>query len=107
MPTRLRGGGAAFCGGRPPPPSPPGRGRAPAERRMRAQIQVYVGACGAACERALGFGATTARPPQDMFYRDRVASVKDAWGNEWFLSTHKEDVPLAEMQKRMLAPSAG
>jgi PhnB protein len=74
------------------------------ERRMRAQIHVYVEDCDAAYARAVAFGATSMRLPQDMFYGDRVASVKDEWDNEWFLSTHKEDVAEDEMQRRMLRP---
>jgi PhnB protein len=75
------------------------------ERRVRAQVHVYVEDCDATYARAVSFGATSMRPPQDMFYGDRVASVKDAWGNEWFFSTHKEDVLPEEMQRRMLAPN--
>src|SRR5258708_10627796 len=63
------------------------------ERRMRSQIHVSVEDCDAAYARALAFGATSVGPPQDMFYGDRVASVKDVSGNEWFFATHKEDVP--------------
>lgn len=76
------------------------------ERRMRAQVHVYVEDCDAAYARAVAFGATSMRSPQEMFYGDRVASVKDAWGNEWFMSTHVEDVSAEEMQKRMLAPAS-
>lgn len=76
------------------------------ERRMRAQIHVYVEDVDATYARAVAFGATSMRPPARMFYGDRVASVKDAWGNEWFFATHEEDVDPAEMQRRLLAPPA-
>jgi len=38
--------------------------------------------------------------PADQFYGDRNAGVRDAHGNEWWMATHKEDVPLEEMKKR-------
>jgi PhnB protein len=77
------------------------------ERRMRSQVHVYVEDCDATYARAMAHGATSMRAPQDMFYGDRVASVKDAWGNEWFFSTHKEDVASEEMQRRMMDPAKG
>ena len=36
----------------------------------------------------------------DQFYGDRSGCVKDPSGNVWWLATHKEDVSLAELQKR-------
>jgi PhnB protein len=38
--------------------------------------------------------------PVDQSCRDRNAGVKDAAGNLWWIGTHKEDVPPAELQKR-------
>ncbi len=76
-------------------------------RRMRSQIHCYVDDVDAAYARAVAAGATSMHEPGDMFYGDRIASVKDAWGNEWFLATHKEDVSPEEMQRRMLAPPGG
>ncbi len=35
-----------------------------------------------------------------MFYGDRGGGVKDKSGNSWMLATHKEDIGLAELQKR-------
>jgi len=36
----------------------------------------------------------------DQFYGDRNAGVKDFAGNEWWIATHIEDVPPAEIEKR-------
>jgi PhnB protein len=35
-----------------------------------------------------------------MFWGDRMAQVKDPFGNQWSIATHVEDVPPEEMQKR-------
>ena len=42
--------------------------------------------------------------PQDMFYGDRRATVKDPFGNIWQIATHKEDLSLEEIRKRAAAP---
>ena len=36
-----------------------------------------------------------------MFWGDRFAKVTDPFGHEWSIATHVEDVPPAEMGKRM------
>ena len=38
--------------------------------------------------RALATGATSLRPPADQEYGDRDASIKDAFGNHWYIATH-------------------
>jgi PhnB protein len=43
----------------------------------------------AAFERAVAAGATPVRPPADQEYGDRDSALKDAFGNEWYLATHK------------------
>jgi PhnB protein len=39
-------------------------------------------------------------PIQDMFWGDRHGVVSDKFGNRWSISTHKEDVPRDQMDKR-------
>jgi PhnB protein len=51
-------------------------------------------------QRALKAGATSISEPANMFWGDRMAQVKDAFGNQWSIATHVEDVPPQEMQKR-------
>jgi len=53
--------------------------------------------------RTLKAGATSLSEPADMFWGDRMARVKDQFGNQWSIATHVEDVPPQEMQKRAAA----
>jgi PhnB protein len=54
-------------------------------------------------KQALDAGATEVRPVADQFYGDRSGSLKDPFGHTWHLSTHKEDVSMEEMARRMAA----
>ena len=63
-------------------------------------LHVYVEDVDKVYVRALEAGATSTRPPEDMFYGDRTAQVEDVGGNKWYLATHIEDVPPEEMEKR-------
>jgi uncharacterized glyoxalase superfamily protein PhnB len=67
---------------------------------MPAMVHVYVPDVDAAYERALRAGATSQRAPENQFYGDRSAGVKDAGGNLWWIATHKEDVPPDELARR-------
>jgi uncharacterized glyoxalase superfamily protein PhnB len=51
-------------------------------------------------KRAVKAGATSVSEPADMFWGDRMAQVKDHFGNSWGIATHKEDLSPKEMQKR-------
>jgi PhnB protein len=51
-------------------------------------------------QRAVKAGATSVSEPSNMFWGDRMAHVKDQFGNDWLIATHVEDVPPDEMQKR-------
>jgi PhnB protein len=54
-------------------------------------------------QRALKAGATSLSEPANMFWGDRMAQVKDAFGNQWAIATHVEDVPPQEIEKRAAA----
>lgn len=54
-------------------------------------------------KQALAAGATEVRPVADQFYGDRSGVLKDPFGHTWHLSTHKEDVSMEEMNRRMAA----
>lgn len=41
------------------------------------------------------------REPEDQFYGDRNAGVKDQFGNKWWIATRKEDLSKEEIIKRM------
>jgi uncharacterized glyoxalase superfamily protein PhnB len=51
-------------------------------------------------KQAVNAGCTSLREPENQFYGDRSGGVKDKFGIEWWISTHVEDVPPEEMQKR-------
>jgi len=53
--------------------------------------------------KALEAGAESLMKPADQFYGDRNAGMTDAWGNQWWLATHLEDVEPEELQRRMVA----
>ena len=54
-------------------------------------------------ERARAAGATVERPPADMFYGFRSASVRDPFGHQWMVQHEIEKVSPEEMQKRWAA----
>ena len=69
-------------------------------------FMLYVPDADAAFKRAVEAGATVTRPLADQFYGDRSGTVGDPFGYQWTLSTHKEDVPPEELNKRMAAACA-
>jgi PhnB protein len=66
-------------------------------------IHLYVDDVDAFVARALGAGAKVLTPVADQFYGDRAGKLGDPYGHVWWIATHKEDVPPAEMQKRAKA----
>ena len=68
---------------------------------MTAFLYVYVDDVDATYERALSAGATSLEEPQDMPYGDRRGMVRDEWGNSWQIATHKEDLYVDEIIKRV------
>jgi PhnB protein len=68
--------------------------------RPPVSIHVYVEDVDAIYQRALAAGATSQRAPEDQFYGDRNAQIRDPFGHSWFLSTRIEEVSADEMQKR-------
>jgi PhnB protein len=66
-------------------------------------ILVYLEDVDATVEKAVGAGAKLERPVQDQFYGDRSGQIRDPFGHVWTVSTHKEDVPPEEMEKRAAA----
>jgi PhnB protein len=76
-------------------------GESPDGKLMPAMLNVYVPDCDAVYKKALAAGGTSVREPADQFYGDRTSGVNDPWGNQWFISTHVEDVSEEEMQRRM------
>jgi PhnB protein len=71
--------------------------------RMPIAVYVYLPDVDSVYARALGAGATASSEPADQFWGDRQGAFRDAWGNMWFVATHREDVPVAELQRQMEA----
>lgn len=68
---------------------------------------IYVKDVDSVFRKAVAAGAVVVRPLQDQFYGDRNGTVRDAWGNEWTISTHKENVSHRENLRRMAKMPAG
>lgn len=64
---------------------------------------LYVNDVDAQYRRAVKAGAISQTEPTDQFWGDRMATVKDSFGNTWSLATHREDPTPEEMAKRMAA----
>ena len=71
-------------------------------------LMLYVEDADATFAQAIAAGGKEVRAMQDQFYGDRSGNLVDPFGHMWTISTHKEDVPVEEMQRRMAAmASAG
>jgi PhnB protein len=66
-------------------------------------LMLYVADVDAVVKRAVDAGAKLVHPVEDKFYGDRSGSIEDPFGHSWHISTHKEDVPEDELQKRAAA----
>ena len=66
-------------------------------------LMVYVDDVDTVFNQAVSAGAKSVRPVKDQFYGDRSGNLSDPFGHVWTISTHKEDVSLEEMQRRMAA----
>ena len=69
---------------------------------------VYVEDADAAFRRAVAAGASPLMPVQDMFWGDRLGHVRDPFGHDWNLATHKRDVAPDELRQgaQTFAPAA-
>jgi uncharacterized glyoxalase superfamily protein PhnB len=72
---------------------------------MPAFLYLYLTDTDAAYQRALEAGAIGIEKPADTHYGDRRATVQDSFGNIWQIATHKEDVSLEDIRKRLAAMS--
>jgi PhnB protein len=67
----------------------------------KAMLHLYVEDCDATYQKALAAGAESVREPENQFYGDRTAGVRDRWGNQWYVATHVEDISEEEMMRRV------
>jgi uncharacterized glyoxalase superfamily protein PhnB len=73
----------------------------PAPDRISQTVVLYVEDVDAFAARAVAAGAVLERPISDEFYGDRTARLRDPFGHRWTAHTRIEDVPPAELQRRM------
>ncbi len=64
-----------------------------------ASFYVYLDDVDAALQKAKDAGMQEVYGVSDMFWGDRVGTVKDAFGNHWSLATHVREVSREEMDK--------
>lgn len=70
---------------------------------------IYVEKADQLFQKAIEAGAQGKMPVQEMFWGDRVGTVQDPFGYNWWLATHIKDVSPQEMQegaKAMYAQAA-
>ena len=63
-------------------------------------VMIYVPDTDRCFAAAVERGAKVVEPVQNKFYGDRSAQVIDPFGHFWTISTHVEDVPPDEMERR-------
>jgi PhnB protein len=69
-------------------------------------LMVYVADVDATVKTALAAGAKVIRPVENQFYGDRMGTIEDPFGHQWYVATHVEDVPPEELSKRAAAAMA-
>jgi PhnB protein len=65
-----------------------------------ASVHIYTPNADAMFERAVTAGCEATMPIMDAFWGDRYGKVKDPFGHEWGIATHKEDLSEQEIGKR-------
>lgn len=63
-------------------------------------VYLYVPDVDSVYSKALQAGAASVSEPEDQFWGDRQAGVRDRWGNMYFIATRKEEVPEDELARR-------
>lgn len=71
------------------------------DEAMTGSFYLYVDDADAVYGQALAAGAISLLEPADQFWGDRQGAVRDRFGNLWQIATHHEDVPTAEIRRRM------
>jgi PhnB protein len=70
------------------------------EKHAPMGLYLYVADVDKQYEKAVDAGAQVLSEVKDQFYGDRSCTLKDPWGNVWFLATHIEDVAPIEIERR-------
>ncbi len=64
-------------------------------------IHLYVENVDAVVAKAMGAGAKTLMPIEDMFWGDRYCKLEDPFGHHWSVATHIRDIDPSELQQAM------
>nr|WP_294899069.1 VOC family protein [uncultured Pedobacter sp.] len=64
-------------------------------------LSLYVKDVDQTFKQAIVAGAKSLMDVMDEFYGDRVGKILDPFGYKWMITTHKEEVSVEEMQKRL------
>ncbi len=67
---------------------------------MPTALYLYVSDADATYRKALDAGGESVGAPANMFWGDRVATIKDFAGNKWWIATHVEEVSANEVERR-------
>ena len=65
------------------------------------KMHLWVEDVDAFARQAVAAGAKVVRPIEDQFYGDRSGQIADPFGYTWIISTRKEEISQAEMQKHI------
>lgn len=60
---------------------------------------VYVPDADATFKQAIAAGATVIYPVAEMFWGDRAGNLKDPFGYQWMIATHKRDMSKDEIRQ--------
>lgn len=60
---------------------------------------LYVADADAAFQQAVAAGATVIYPVAEMFWGDRAGHLKDPFGYQWMIATHKRDMTKEQIRK--------
>jgi uncharacterized glyoxalase superfamily protein PhnB len=66
-------------------------------------VHIYCQDADALFQRAVAAGCTATCPVMDAFWGDRYGKVKDPFGIEWGIATHKEDLTEVQVGERAAA----
>jgi PhnB protein len=70
-------------------------------------LHLYIDDVDAVVAAAIAAGARLVTPVETKFYGDRLGTLADPFGHIWHVSTHVEDVPPDELQRRAAQAAGG
>ena len=78
-----------------------------AQGRMPFHLHLYVPVADTTWIRAVAAGCTVTMPIGDQFWGDRYGHVRDPFGTNWAIASHKEDLTPEEIRERQKAAFGG